>query len=74
VDEQTRIIFEYVARIWDDLIIPNRRRELVSLVKEIRWDGERSKLTVIADEVGIANWVESWRCIHAREAEPAVHT
>ena len=25
VDEQTRIIFEHVARIWDDLIIPNRR-------------------------------------------------
>ena len=74
VDEQTRIIFEYVARIWDDLIIPNRRRELVSLVKEIRWDGERSKLTVIADEVGIANWVESWRRIHAREAERAVRT
>jgi hypothetical protein len=33
VDEQARIIFEYVARIWDDLIIPNRRRELVSLVR-----------------------------------------
>lgn len=43
---------------------------IVWLVKEIRWDGERSKLTIIADEEGIANWVESWRRIHAeREAE-----
>lgn len=71
VSAQTRIIFEHVARIWDNLIIPNRRRELVSLCKEIRWDGERSKLTIIADEVGIANWVESWRRIHAREAAAA---
>jgi site-specific DNA recombinase len=71
VSAQTRIIFEHVARIWDSLIVPNRRRELVSLCKEIRWDGERSKLTIIADEVGIANWVESWRQIHAREAAAA---
>ena len=71
VDEQTRIIFEHLARIWESLIIPNRRRELVWLVKEIRWDGERSKLTILADEVGIANWVESWRRIHAREAAAA---
>jgi hypothetical protein len=67
VSAQTRIIFEDVARIWDNLIVPNRRRELVSLCKELRWDGERNKLTIIADEVGIANWVESWRQIHARE-------
>jgi site-specific DNA recombinase len=71
VDEQTRIIFEHLARTWDSLIIPNRRRELVWLVKEIRWDGERSKLMILADEVGIANWVESWRRIHAREAAAA---
>lgn len=71
VSAQTRIIFEHVARIWDSLIVPNRRRELVSLCKEIRWDGERSKLIIIADEVGIANWVESWRQIHAREAAAA---
>jgi len=29
VSVQTRIIFEHVARIWDNLIVPNRRRELV---------------------------------------------
>lgn len=71
VSAQTRIIFEHVARIWDDLIVPNRRRELVSLCNEIRWDGERSKVTILADEVGIANWVESWRQIRPREAAAA---
>jgi DNA invertase Pin-like site-specific DNA recombinase len=68
VGEQTRIVFQYVARIWENLIVPNRRRELVALCKEIRWDGERHKLTIIADEVGIENYVESWRQMHAREA------
>ena len=72
IDEQTRIVFEYVARIWDDLIVPNRRRVLTSLCSEIRWDAERSVLRIVADDTGIANWADGWRRIHAeREREAA---
>ena len=42
-------------------------------VDEQTRDGERSKLTVIADEVGIANGVESWRRIHARGRAGRTH-
>ncbi len=71
IDEQTRIVFEYVARIWDDLIVPNRRRVLVSLCSEIRWDAERSVLRIVADDAGIANWADGWRRIHAEREEAA---
>lgn len=67
--DYVRNVFLNVSRMWDVLIVPNRRRVLVSLCGEIRWDAERSALRIIADEEGIANWREGWRKVQvAREA------
>lgn len=68
IDDETRIVFDYVARIWEHLIIPNRRSFLLSLCRELRWDAERSVLRIVADEEGVANWMEGWRRIHAEQA------
>ena len=67
--DYVRSVFLDVSRRRDVLTVPNRRRVLVSLCSEIRWDAERSTLRIIADEEGIANWREGWRQVQvAREA------
>jgi len=41
-------------------MLRNRRRVLVSLCREIRWDGARSAVALVVDEDGVTNWIEGW--------------
>jgi hypothetical protein len=49
-----------VSRAWDALMLRNRRRVLVSLCREIRWDGARSAVALVVDDEGVTNCIEGW--------------
>jgi DNA invertase Pin-like site-specific DNA recombinase len=58
--EHVRATFVEVSRAWEALMLRNRRRVLVSLCREIRWDGARSAVALVVDEEGVTNWIEGW--------------
>ena len=66
VPEDVRAVFLDVARMWEALMLRNRRAVLVSLCRELRWDGAAGSLRIVLDEEGVSHWIEGRS--RAREA------
>ena len=60
IPEHVRDVFRYAGSMWEALMIRNRRRALLSLCREVRWDGAQSKVAIVVDEEAVANWIEGW--------------
>ena len=58
--EDVRAVFLDVAQMWEALMFRNRRAVLVSLCRELHWDGAGGSLTIVLDDEGVTNWIAGW--------------
>jgi hypothetical protein len=53
--------------MWESLLLRNQRAVLVSLFRELRWDGVAGSLAFVLDEEGITSWLD-WGGAHEANA------
>ncbi len=68
ISPKARVVLESYAKIWDVLWPQTVRRAVAQLVWEVRWSGPRNRLTVVLDEIAIA---EAYASMLRRDEELA---